>query len=354
MNIADSLIESIARNDVTLTLGTGWLIDIDRGGVWYSHETGKAIPFPLDSNEFNIALAIKTIGTVSSSKHPLAPLLRLIEQGVLRVDAAIEQSTSRFRWQNEYFSRFASPDLLVPDMNARLEEAHVTIIGVGGLGGVLAVLLAATGVGHLTLVDGDVVEESNLPRQFLFSESSIGQSKVEVIKNVISVHNRKTKVTCIREYIDGEASVLHVCKTASFLALCADQPRVKIRAWVSQVVLALRLPSIAMASSWIGPVMVPFLSPCYICQARSYRSRIADQRGFVNRALNEPLPARAAFGPGVAVTAGFMASAIIHHLTGTLEPVMRTQAFRVSMSGNLETHSYVRYRDCPSCGSAVE
>ena len=60
-------------------------------------------------------------------------------------------------------------------------------------------------------------------------------------------------------------------------------------------------------------------------------------------------PHRAAFGPGVASVAGPMASAIIHTLTGTLNPRMFSNAFRVSASGDFETQQFLRYRDCPAC-----
>jgi molybdopterin/thiamine biosynthesis adenylyltransferase len=63
----------------------------------------------------------------------------------------------------------------------RLKAADVTIIGLGGLGGVAALYLAAAGVGHLTLIDGDTVTLSNLQRQIPYATSDIGQSKAAVL-----------------------------------------------------------------------------------------------------------------------------------------------------------------------------
>lgn len=67
-----------------------------------------------------------------------------------------------------------------PAGQARLAAARVLVVGCGGLGAPVISSLAAAGVGHLTLIDDDTVEPSNLNRQVLFTEADLGRSKVVV------------------------------------------------------------------------------------------------------------------------------------------------------------------------------
>jgi molybdopterin/thiamine biosynthesis adenylyltransferase len=68
--------------------------------------------------------------------------------------------------------------LLGEEGQEKLQNAHVLLAGVGGLGTPIAIYLAAAGVGKLTLVDGERVERSNLNRQILHWEQDIGREKV--------------------------------------------------------------------------------------------------------------------------------------------------------------------------------
>ena len=61
----------------------------------------------------------------------------------------------------------------------KLSQASVLLVGVGGLGSPIALYLTGAGVGRLGLIDGDVVSESNLQRQVLYTEEEIGRPKAE-------------------------------------------------------------------------------------------------------------------------------------------------------------------------------
>lgn len=77
----------------------------------------------------------------------------------------------------------------------KLQQSSVLILGLGGLGCPAAMYLAAAGVGHLLLVDGDVVELSNLQRQIAHGDSDLGHNKAESVAASIAEINPEVRVT---------------------------------------------------------------------------------------------------------------------------------------------------------------
>lgn len=86
----------------------------------------------------------------------------------------------------------------------RLKNAHVVIMGVGGLGSPAALYLAASGIGSLTLVDFDSVDISNLQRQIVHNASSIGESKVDSAKKTLLGINPETNIYCVNKQLTLE------------------------------------------------------------------------------------------------------------------------------------------------------
>lgn len=101
------------------------------------------------------------------------------------------------------------------DGQEKLLASRALIIGMGGLGSPLAMYLAAAGVGHLVLVDDDVVELSNLQRQIIHSTEDIGVSKVLSAKQTIQKLNPDIKVTCyekrlVKQELSSEVSAADI------------------------------------------------------------------------------------------------------------------------------------------------
>lgn len=82
----------------------------------------------------------------------------------------------------------------------KLKAAHVAVFGLGGVGSYAAEALARSGVGALTLIDGDVFEASNLNRQLCALNSTIGEDKTQATKRRIADINPKIKVNAINTF----------------------------------------------------------------------------------------------------------------------------------------------------------
>ncbi|MEP7096172.1 MAG: molybdopterin-synthase adenylyltransferase MoeB [Dokdonella sp.] len=112
-----------------------------------------------------------------------------VEQGVLDTDSA------------ERYARH----LVLPEVGAagqqRLGAARIALIGAGGLGAPAALYLAAAGVGHLTLIDDDHVERSNLQRQIIHADARIGMAKTESARVAVNALNPTTRVDAITQRV---------------------------------------------------------------------------------------------------------------------------------------------------------
>lgn len=93
---------------------------------------------------------------------------------------------------------------LSPEENQRLKDFHVLVVGCGGLGGYIIEMLARLGIGTLTVIDGDVFDETNLNRQLLSSEPNIGKPKVQAAVERISIVNSLVKVIPIHGLLTAD------------------------------------------------------------------------------------------------------------------------------------------------------
>jgi molybdopterin-synthase adenylyltransferase len=109
---------------------------------------------------------------------------------------------------------------------AALLQVRVGVVGLGGLGGTVAEVLARMGVGRLRLVDGDRFEESNLNRQLLSTVDGLGQLKSEAARARVGRINPSVDVNALTEFVtaDNAGAVLEGCKV---VVDCLDNLRTR-------------------------------------------------------------------------------------------------------------------------------
>lgn len=87
---------------------------------------------------------------------------------------------------------------------ARIRRAHIIVVGVGGVGSWAAEAAARSGVARLTLIDLDHIAESNINRQIHALDSTLGQAKVQAMRERIASINPDCQVDCIEEFVAAE------------------------------------------------------------------------------------------------------------------------------------------------------
>lgn len=113
--------------------------------------------------------------------------------------------------------------LLGNDALASLRRCHVLIAGIGGVGGYVAENLARAGIGHLTLLDNDVVSLSNINRQLVALQSTLGQKKTAVMQARIADIDPDIMVDVIDEFMCVETAEQTVLSGQyDYIADCID------------------------------------------------------------------------------------------------------------------------------------
>jgi tRNA threonylcarbamoyladenosine dehydratase len=130
--------------------------------------------------------------------------------------------------QSVYERRFGGLARLYGDLGLRrLQAAHVVVVGVGGVGSWAAEAIVRSGIGEITLIDMDVVSESNINRQLPALGSTLGANKIDVMAQRMREINPQVTVHLIDEWISSENVASLLPKNAQVLIDAIDQPRAK-------------------------------------------------------------------------------------------------------------------------------
>ncbi|KCB43302.1 HesA/MoeB/ThiF family protein [Bordetella hinzii] len=161
--------------------------------------------------------------------------------------------------------------ILLDDLGIEGQErflaAKVLIIGAGGLGSPAALYLATAGIGHITLVDDDIVELSNLQRQILHTTASLGRPKAESGREMLAAFNPEVEVQARVERLQGE-SMAQAVAAADIVLDCCDN--FATRHAINRACVRHRKPLVSGAAiRYDGQVSTYDLrrddAPCYHC-----------------------------------------------------------------------------------------
>jgi molybdopterin/thiamine biosynthesis adenylyltransferase/rhodanese-related sulfurtransferase len=168
--------------------------------------------------------------------------------------------------QLERYSRHT----LIPEVGEegqlKLLDSKVLLIGAGGLGSPAAMYLAAAGVGTLGIIDGDVVDRSNLQRQILHTEDRIGMAKVDSAEKTLKALNPEVKVVKYTERMTSE-NVMDVITGYDVIVDGTDN--FPTRYLLNDASLVANIPVVhGSIYQFEGSVTVyaPRVGPCYRCQ----------------------------------------------------------------------------------------
>ena len=165
------------------------------------------------------------------------------------------------------YSRHILLDQIGIEGQTKIIGAHALVIGAGGLGSPAALYLAAAGVGHLTLADGDTVDLTNLQRQILHTQPSIGQAKAISGRTALNRVNPEIILEAICERLVGERLEAVVAGVDVVLDCCDN---FATRHAVNRACVKYRKPLVSGAAIRFDGQLAVFDprhvdAPCYHC-----------------------------------------------------------------------------------------
>lgn len=160
-------------------------------------------------------------------------------------------------------SRYARQELITWWDQQRLAEARVLVVGAGALGNEIVKNLALLGVGHVEIVDMDLIERSNLARAAMFREADEGRPKAEVLAEAAAALN--PDVTAIAQV--RSVTTLGLGHIAGFDLIIAGLDNREARLWIAQAARRLGMPWVDGAIEGLRGLARVFLEdgPCYEC-----------------------------------------------------------------------------------------
>jgi bacteriocin biosynthesis cyclodehydratase domain-containing protein len=261
---------------------------------------------------------------------------------------------ARFDRQLRYFGDLGRSGGVTPsECQSRLREARVAVLGVGGLGGRVALELASVGIGELWLIDGDRVELSNLNRQIQYSEADIGRLKVEAIAARLRAFNSGVVVSATAQRVESQEQLADFIRGADLVVDAADWPAHEIEHWCNAACFEAGIPYIAMSHfppiARVGPLYVPGRTGCFSCQEIQYRREYPLYDVAVEQRRAKPSPA-ATLGAACGLVGGLAAAEVMHFLTGLTQPTMLGAGYSYDLRTlEVERYEVVPEPECPIC-----
>ena len=193
---------------------------------------------------------------------------RLLEDG-RRLGHLDQAEQERYHSNLAFFESFATLERSREDLQRALREAHVLVLGTGGLNSNTIPHLCGLGVGRLTLLDRDVVEPRNFARQYLYRHRDLGARKVAVAADWVRGFDPTIKVEALDASIDGPEDVAELVGRLrpDVVMSGVDRPR-EVDDWVNAGCVAHGVPYVR-GGMWVTQGLVwsvdPGVSACRAC-----------------------------------------------------------------------------------------
>jgi len=205
----------------------------------------------------------------------------LLSNGIIE-DYKKNNQPPRFLRQISFFEDFHTSEINAIRANKKLINQSFVILGVGAVGGGIAIQLAMLGVKKIVILDYKNVSESDASRHSYFNREHIGRPKVDSLKEFLKSINPKIKVTTFVSFITPKSELKNYVNNNDFVINCLDEPYIgytssivgkycmneKINHYISG--------GFDAHSASTGELIIPFKTPCVFCYRNYFETILKD------------------------------------------------------------------------------
>jgi molybdopterin-synthase adenylyltransferase len=242
----------------------------------------------------------------------------------------------------------------------RLKNATVTVLGLGGAGSQVAVGLAASGVGAVRCADALPITASDVYFSPVFSMGDCGALRTEVAAQHLRAQSPSLKISTHIEAIESDEQVSSLIYGSDFVVCCVDAGQSSLSYRVNRACLktGTRWTSCALVGTEviIGPMIYPFQTPCYLCyKMRSVACAGNPEDGFafeqfLDRRKRDDSGHRENLVFAAGIAANMLGLEVLKELSGILPPSTRGGIIVVDLLNlSMSRHVVLRKPWCPAC-----
>ncbi|MFC4110363.1 HesA/MoeB/ThiF family protein [Micromonospora zhanjiangensis] len=280
---------------------------------------------------------------------------RLLEDGE-RLGGYTGAAAERHFSNLAFFESFATLATSREDFQRRLADAHVLVLGTGGLNSNTIPHLCGLGIGRLTLLDRDVVEPRNFARQYLYTQADLGATKVERAGAWVRAFDPSIEVATVTAGIDGPDAVSALVERyrPDVVMSGVDSPT-SIDDWVNDACVAAGVPFVR-GGMYVTQGVVwsvdPGRSACRACGRSAPALDPDDPELAAARLLNTRPQTNRGIGPVAGLLGALCAFEVLRLLTRFEPPAYAGRPMLIDFAAGCTTSrgEWVRDPACPICG----
>lgn len=262
----------------------------------------------------------------------------------------------KFRRTIHFIAEYSTSHQDLVEMWNNICNSRVLIVGLGAVGSWVACNLAQSGVTKFIFIDPDKVEDTNLHRQFGYTEEDVGKDKIDVLEERIKEYNSEIEVIKKKAFLDQNVLSSFDGQKIDLIINCADKPNVDTTSlWVGEYAMKNGIPHIIgggynLHLSLIGQTVIPGKTACVNCFRKKLEeeNKIDPQKVKKLAVKNRKV---GSFGPMCSIIASMVGMESIKVLAKKITPsnLNRRGEFDI-YTMNIQYKEYERRVDCEWCG----